>query len=518
MRHTFQSEPETDFSEPANITAFQGALAAVRSQLGSTYPMIIDGRDVAGSSTFPSISPAHPDLVVGQFPQADQTTAVAALEAADRAFGSWSRVPADERARYLFAAAARLRQRRMELAAWMVYEVGKSWGEADGEVAECIDLMEYYGRQMLLLDGPQNERLGRLPNEDTEFFYIPLGAGVVISPWNFPMALTFGMAGAAIVAGNTVVVKPASNSPVSVIQVARIFSDLGLPPGVLNVVTGKGGVIGDALVDHPRTRFVAFTGSMDVGVRLHERAAKIQPGQLWIKRTILELGGKNAVIVDDEADIDAAADGVAVSAFGFQGQKCSAGSRAIVHERVYDAFVERLTDRVSRLRVGDPVDRDVTVGPVIDRHAFSTIRDYIARGAEQGTELFRGKAPSDGGFYIPPTIFGDVAPDAVLAQEEIFGPVLACLKARDFDDALRIANRTKYGLTGAVFTKNREKLRQARGDFHVGNLYFNRRSTGAMMGVHPFGGFNMSGTDSKAGGPDYLLHFLQGKSIGERLW
>jgi 1-pyrroline-5-carboxylate dehydrogenase len=517
MRPAFHPEPETDFGDPKNVLAFEQALARVRASLGASYPMLIDGREMRHAQEFASINPADPDVVVGRFPQADRDAAVTALEAADRAFPAWRDVSAQDRARFLFGAAARIRQRRHDLAAWMVYEVGKSWAEADGEVAECVDLMEYYGLQMLALDGPQNDRLGRIPSEDTEFFYIPLGAGVVISPWNFPLALTFGMAGAAIVAGNTVVIKPASNSPVSVYQLARIFTDLGLPPGVLNVVTGRGGVIGDALVDHPRTRFVAFTGSMDVGIRLHARAAQIQPGQVWIKRTILELGGKNAVIVDDEADLDAAAEGVVASAFGFQGQKCSAGSRAIVSEQVYESFVKRLIDRAASLCVGDPVDRKVTVGPVIDEQAYRSINAYVATGRSEGEPLFTGTTPAGKGYFIPPTIFGRVSPRARLGQEEIFGPVLACICSRDFDDALGIANGTKYGLTGAVFTRNRTKLERARRQFHVGNLYFNRKSTGALMGVHPFGGFNMSGTDSKAGGPDYLLHFLQGKSVGDRL-
>jgi 1-pyrroline-5-carboxylate dehydrogenase len=513
----FKNEPETDFRIPANTDAFRAALRHVESQLGRGYGAIIDGHDVTSGTSFSSTSPADPKRVIGTFPDLDASEAVRALMAADRAFPTWSRVPVSERVAMVGAVADQIRKRRHELSAWMVYEVGKSWREADGEVAESIDLLEYYAQQMLLLDGPQNQRLATVPGERTEFFYVPLGAGVVISPWNFPLALTFGMASAAIVAGNTVVIKPASNSPTCVHQLAKMFVTAGLPPGVLNVVTGRGTVIGNALVDHPRTRFIAFTGSMEVGLGLQERAAKMQPGQIWIKRTVLELGGKNAVIVDRDADLDAAADGVIASAFGFQGQKCSAGSRAIIDETVYDEFMPYLVDRASKLRVGDPVNPDVTVGPVIDERACKSILRYIEIGKREGSLLLGGERAPGSGYFVEPTIFGDVDPKATIAQEEIFGPVLACIKARDFDDALEIANGTKYGLTGAVFSRDRAKLDRARREFHVGNLYLNRKSTGALMGVHPFGGFNMSGTDSKAGGPDYLLLFLQGKSVGDRM-
>jgi 1-pyrroline-5-carboxylate dehydrogenase len=381
----FRNEPETDFHLPQEVAAFTQALSAVTSQLGRTYSAIIDGASVSSDRTFASISPADPNRVIGHFPDLEPEFAIRAIEAADRAFAVWSRFPGAERVRIVSAAADRVRARRHELSAWMVHEVGKSWSEADGEVAELVDLLEYYGDQMLLLDGPQNERLASLPGETTEFFYVPLGPGVVISPWNFPLALTFGMASAAIVAGNTVVVKPASNSPTTVYQVARIFEEVGLPAGVLNLVTGRGSTIGNVLVDHPRTRFIAFTGSMEVGTKLHERAAKVHPGQIWIKRTVLELGGKNAVIVDREANLDAAADGVVASAFGFQGQKCSARSRAIVDEAIYDEFIPRVLQRVAALRVSDPVDPEVNVGPVIDERACKSVLDYIEIGKSEGT-------------------------------------------------------------------------------------------------------------------------------------
>jgi 1-pyrroline-5-carboxylate dehydrogenase len=512
----FQNEPETDFTAASNAGAFRAALRDVESRFGRTYGAIVDGKELTDTRTLASTRPADPQTVIGRFPDLDAPAATRALEAAVRAFPEWSRVPAAERVRILWAVADGVRRRRHEFSAWMVHEVGKSWTEADGEVAEVIDLLEYYAQQMLLLDGPQNGRLASMSNERTEFFYVPLGAGVVISPWNFPLALTFGMAGAAIVAGNTVVIKPASNSPTVVYHLAKIFGEVGLPPGVLNVVTGSGSVVGNALVDHPRTRFIAFTGSMEVGLQLHERAAKVHPGQIWIKRTVLELGGKNAVIVDRDADLDAAAEGVVASAFGFQGQKCSAGSRAIIDEAVYDEVMRRILARAARLRVGDPIEQDVVVGPVIDDRACDAILRYIEIGKGQATLLLGGKRAGGPGNFVEPTIFGDVDPQSALAQEEIFGPVLSCIRARNFDHALEIANGTKYGLTGAVFSRDRDKLTRARHEFHVGNLYFNRKSTGALMGVHPFGGFNLSGTDSKAGGPDYLLLFLQGKSVGDR--
>jgi 1-pyrroline-5-carboxylate dehydrogenase len=517
MRPPFQSEPTTDFKDPRAVETFRAALARVQQNLGASYPLVIGAERLSAGEEFSVKSPADPERVIGRFPKADRDTALRALETADRAFPAWARTPAEERANYLFGAAGQVRKKRHDLAAWMVYEVGKSWAEADGEVAECVDLMEYYARQMLDLAGSQTARLASLPDENTDFFYVPLGAGVVISPWNFPMALTFGMASAAIVTGNSVVIKPASTSATSVYQFAQILLDLGLPPGVLNLVTGSGSVVGNALVEHPRTRFVAFTGSMEVGCGIHERAARVQPGQVWIKRTVLEMGGKNAVIVDREADLDAAVEGVLASAFSYQGQKCSAGSRAIIDAEIYDAFLEKLSTRARELKVGDPVDPAVDLGPVIDGHAFESILKFIETGKKEGRLLTGGDRAPGKGYFIQPTIFADLDRNATIAQEEIFGPVLACIRAKDFDDALAIANGTKYGLTGAVFSRNRAKLERARFEFHVGNLYFNRKSTGAMMGVHPFGGFNMSGTDSKAGGPDYLLLFLQGKAIGDRL-
>jgi 1-pyrroline-5-carboxylate dehydrogenase len=437
------------------------------------------------------------------------------VQAADRAFPSWSATTPEERADYLFRAAELIRKRRNDLSALMVLEVGKAWSEADGETAETVDLIEWYARQMLRLS--EAKELTPWEGERTEFFYVPLGAGAIISPWNFPLALTAGMMSAAIVAGNTVVVKPASASATTVAWLVALFDEVGLPAGVINYVTGSGGAIGDQLVDHPRIRFIAFTGSKEVGVRIYERGAKVQPGQNWLKRVQLEMGGKNGVVVDETADLDAAAAGIVAGAFGFQGQKCSAGSRAIVVDTVYDQLLGKVVDRAKALRVGDPTDPAIEVGPLIDDAAERKVLDYITIGRDEGTVVLGGRKMDLDGHFVEPTVIAEVAPTARIAQEEIFGPVLAVIRAKDFDDAMQIANGTQFGLTGALYSRDRARLDRARREFHVGNLYFNRKSTGAMMGVHPFGGFNMSGTDSKAGGPDYLLFFLQGKALGDRI-
>ena len=512
----FRNEPLTDFREPANRVRMEEALNQLRSQLGRTYPLIIDGKTWSEGPTFDSVNPAQPDQVIGRFHQASVEQANAAVAAADRAFDSWSRVPAAERAEYLFKAAELMRQRKFIWSAWLVYEVSKTWAEADADIAELIDFAEYYAIQMLKLASPQD--VVPLAGERNEMRYIPLGVGVIIPPWNFPAAIMGGMTLAALVAGNTVVLKPASTSPTIAAVFVDLMREVGIPDGVLNFLPGPGGAIGDALVDHPRTRFVAFTGSKEVGLRIYERAARVHPGQIWLKRTILEMGGKDAIVVDETADLDAAADGIVASAFGFQGQKCSACSRAIVVEQVYDDLLQRVVQRTGKLNVGDPVSGSTFMGAVIDQKAFNKISDYIDVGRREGRLAAGGEVDRNRtGYFIPPTIVADIDPQARLAQEEVFGPVLAFIKARDYDDALRIANNTEYGLTGAVYSGDEKRLEQAREDFHVGNLYLNRKCTGALVGVHPFGGFNMSGTDSKAGGPDYLLLFTQAKAIARKV-
>jgi len=515
MHTPFQNESPTDFTQEKNIAAMEAALAFVASQLGKTYPLIVGGEKIMTPTTFDSINPADPDQVVGRIAKADVELANRAVEAAAKAFLSWRMVPPEERARYLFKAAAIMRRRKLEFAAWMVYEEGKSWAEADADVNEAIDFLEFYGREMIRLGQPQP--LTPYPGEDDQLLYIPLGVGVVIPPWNFPCAIMTGMTSASLVAGNTVVLKPASTAPVVAAKFVEIMEEIGLPAGVLNFVPGPGGSIGDALVGHPKTRFIAFTGSKEVGLRINRLAAEQAPGQIWIKRTILEMGGKDAIVVDETADLDEAAAGIVVSAFGYQGQKCSACSRLIAVHAIYDALVEKVVERTRQLTIGPVTDRHTTIGPVIDQAAYKKILEYIEIGKTEGKLLIGGEPAGLKGYFIKPTIFGDVSPTARIAQEEIFGPVLACIRARDFREAIDIANGTEYGLTGAVYSKRRDRLEYARHHFHVGNLYFNRKCTGALVGVHPFGGFNMSGTDSKAGGRDYLLLFTQAKAIGEKL-
>jgi 1-pyrroline-5-carboxylate dehydrogenase len=509
----FKNAPFTDFSQAANRQAQLDALEQVKNELGQTYPLIIGGKKISSETTFASINPSSPEQVIGHFASATIEQANAAVQAAEEAFKSWKRVAVEERAGYLFAAAELLRQRRFYLNAWMIYEVGKSWVEADADTAESIDFLEYYGREALRL--AEEKPLTQIPGEESKLVYIPLGVGAVIPPWNFPGAITLGMTVAAIVTGNTVVLKPASTSPMIAWQLVRILEEAGVPAGVVNYLTGSGSKIGDALIEHPRVRFVAFTGSREVGLRIHELAARPQKGQIWLKRTILEMGGKDAVVVDETADLDAAADGIVASAFGFQGQKCSAGSRAIVVEQVYDTVLQKVIERAKKLKLGDVTQPETYMGPVIDANAFKKINEYVEIGKGEG-RLVAGGEHHGPGYFIEPTIIADVSPQARIAQEEIFGPVLAVIKAKDFTDALDIANGTEYGLTGALYSRDKKRIEQAKEDFHVGNLYFNRKCTGALVGVHPFGGFNMSGTDSKSGGPDYLLLFTQSKSIATK--
>lgn len=509
----FSNEPLTDFSQESNKRAQTEALAQVKSELGRTYPLIIGGKKIMSANTFASVNPSQPDQVVGYFARATVEQANEAVQVAATTFETWKRVPAEERVAYIFAAADLLRQRRFLMNAWMIYEVGKSWVEADADTAEAIDFLEFYGHEMLRLAGKQP--ITPLKDEDNELIYIPLGVGAVIPPWNFPCAITVGMTSASFVAGNTVILKPASTSPAIAAQFVQILEDVGLPAGVVNFLTGSGAVIGDTLVENPLTRFIAFTGSRDVGLRINERAAFPQKGQKWVKRTILEMGGKDAVVVDETADLEAAATGIVASAFGFQGQKCSAGSRAIIVEAVYDEVLQKVVEKTKQLTMGDVTQPTTYMGPVVDENAMRKILDYIEIGKTEGHLLLGGNHQGTG-YFIEPTIIADVDPHARIAQEEIFGPVLSVIKAKDFDDALHIANDTDYGLTGALFSRDSQRLARAKEEFHVGNLYFNRKCTGALVGAQPFGGFNMSGTDSKAGGRDYLLLFTQAKAISAK--
>ena len=510
----FRNETWVDFSQPAVRQAAEEALRHVRSQFGREYLLRIGGEFIATGDALVSVNPSNPREAVGIHHRATPELANRAVEAAHAYFPQWSRTPAAERVEMLLEAARILRARKMEFDAWLVTEAGKTWPEAEADVSEGIDFCEYYAREMLRMAGQQ--RVHQLPGEHDEMMYIPLGVGVVIPPWNFPAAILIGMAVASLVAGNTAIIKPSSDTPTIAAKFAEVLLEAGFPEGCFTLLTGSGSAVGDVLVEHPKTRFISFTGSRDVGLRINELAARHRPGQIWIKRVVAEMGGKDPIIVDAEADLDQAVTGVLVSAFGYQGQKCSACSRAIVDAQVYDAFLEKLAAKTMNIKVGLSEDFGNYMGPVINETARKTILEYIEIGKREGRLVAGGEAPS-GGYFIPPTIIADVEPGARIFQEEIFGPVLAVTKARDFEHALGLANDSQYGLTGAVFTTNPDHVREAKERFHVGNLYFNRKCTGAMVGAHPFGGFNMSGTDSKAGGPDYLLLFLQAKSIAQRV-
>jgi 1-pyrroline-5-carboxylate dehydrogenase len=512
----FVNEPFVDFTLPENKRRMQAALDDVRSKLGREYDIVIGGKRLKTAGKIFSMNPAHPAEVIGVHQRAGAEHVEEAMQAAHAALTTWSRTSAEERAGLLFRAAALIRERSFEFCAWLTLEVGKNWGEADADVGETIDFLEFYGREALRLN--QVKTPIQFPGERNQLRYIPLGVGAVIPPWNFPFAIMAGMTAASIVCGNTVILKPSVDAPTIAAKFMELLEEVGLPDGVVNLCQGEGAEFGSALVAHPQTRFIAFTGSKAVGLEIHERAAKTQPGQIFIKRTILEMGGKDSIIVEPDCDLDAALDGVVASAFGFNGQKCSACSRAIVAADIYDVFCDRLQERVAKIKTGDPAE-NVYTGPVISEKAYRKVLDYIEIGKKEGTVLNGGQAieTPEGGYYIAPTVIADVAPTARLALEEVFGPVLAVIKSHSFDDALAIANNTEYGLTGAIYTSSREKLDRAREEFHVGNLYFNRKCTGAMVGAHPFGGFNMSGTDSKAGGPDYLLLFTQAKSIAEKV-
>ncbi len=512
----FQNEPIRNFSDPNDRASLEAALGQARQGLGRHYPLIINSQPIETEKKIESRNPARPAEIVGTVGSASVEQANAAVKAASRRFESWKREPASERAGYLFRAADLIRRRRDDFNALLVLEVGKSWVEADADTAETIDFLEFYGREALRYADPP--ALTPIAGEENRLVYVPLGVGVVIPPWNFAFAIMAGMTSAALVAGNTVVLKPSSDSAVIAAQFVDLLHEVGLPPGVVNFVPGSGRTIGDVLVAHPKTRFIAFTGSKEVGLHINELASKKQPGQIWIKRVIAEMGGKDSIVVAEDADLDAAADGVAASAFGFQGQKCSACSRAIVDAEIYDAFTSKLLERVKKISVGDPSQPATYMGPVINESAMRTILSYIEKGqADGGRLLHGGKRMGTDGYFVEPTVIGDVSPSATIAQEEIFGPVLALIKARDYDEALAIANNTEFGLTGAVYSRDDAKLERARNEFFVGNLYFNRKCTGAMVGAHPFGGFNMSGTDSKAGGYDYLMLFTQAKMVSKKL-
>lgn len=512
----FKIESYIDFSNPENRSKMEDSIKKAESQLGKEYPIIIGGENITLETKFKSFNPAEKEQAIGIFQKADKDTGEKAMKKALEVFEEWKFVEPSERAGYLFKAAEIMRSRRLEIDAWEILEEGKGWLEADADVAEAIDFLEFYGLEMLRYGGEQP--VVQIPGEKEELFYIPLGVGIVIPPWNFPMAILCGMTSAALVTGNTVILKPSSDAPKIGHLFMEILEEAGLPKGVVNYVTGSGSVVGDYLVQHPKTRFIAFTGSKEVGLRIVEQAAITREGQIWIKRVIAEMGGKDAIIIDNESNLESAVDGVLYSAFGFQGQKCSACSRAIVVTEVYDEFLNKLVEKTKKLTVGPTKLYDNFMGAVINEKAYNSMLSYIEKGKEEGGKLLTGGEPAEGnGYFIKPTIIADVKPGDTIEQEEIFGPVLAVIKAKDYDEAITVANDTNYGLTGAVYTLNREKIEKAKKLFHCGNLYFNRKCTGALVGAQPFGGFNMSGTNSKAGGRDYLLLFLQAKSVAEKI-
>lgn len=512
----FKNEKVSDFKgNPDHRKQMEAALDQVAKELGREYPLVIGGKRLQSDEKFRSTNPARPEEVVGIFAKGTAAHAEQAVQAASSAFEKWSRTPVEARVELIVNAARLIKEKKFYFDALMVHEVGKTWPEADADVSEAIDFCEFYAREMLRLGKPQP--LLPVPGEKNLLHYIPLGVGAVIPPWNFPLAILAGMTAASIVAGNTVVLKPSSDSPTIGYKFFEVLEEAGMPAGVVNFLPGPGAVVGDVIVAHPRTRFIAFTGSKEVGLRINQMAANQSPGQIWIKRVVAEMGGKDTIVVDSDSDLDSAVEGSTVSAFGYQGQKCSACSRVIVVESVYDAFLAKLKERVEKIKVGDPTKPDVDMGPVVNAGAKKTILDYIEVGKREGRLITGGKEGSQPGYFIEPTVIADVPPNARISQEEIFGPVLAVLKARDFQEALQIANNTEYGLTGAVYTNNRNHLDTSAEQFHVGNLYLNRKCTGALVGCHPFGGFNMSGTDSKAGGSDYLLLFTQAKTIAEKI-
>jgi RHH-type proline utilization regulon transcriptional repressor/proline dehydrogenase/delta 1-pyrroline-5-carboxylate dehydrogenase len=510
----FQNEPLTDFSREENRQKMLQGLETVKKQLGRTYPLVIGGQRVSTPQTFPSVNPSRTSEVIGQIARATPENARQAIAAAAKAFETWRDTDPKTRAEYLFKAADAIRKRHFEFAAWACVESAKPWREADVEVGECIDFLEYYGREALRLFSP---RTMQIAGEDNEYVYEPRGVAVVIAPWNFPLAILAGMTAAAVVTGNTAIMKPSEQSSVMGAKLMEVWEAAGLPPGVVNYLPGIGEEIGPTLVESPDVAIVAFTGSQAVGLTINAEAAQTGPDQDHVKRVIAEMGGKNATIVDSDADLDEAVKGVVEGAFGYQGQKCSACSRAIVLAPVYDQFLNRLIEATRSLKVGPADDPATTVGPVIDEDSRKRVRDYIEKGKQEAKLVYAGDAGElkDQGTFVAPHVFADVSPQATIAQEEIFGPVLSVIKVNDLNEALKVATGVRYALTGAVYTRSPEHIHEAKRRFRVGNLYINRKCTGAMVCRQPFGGFKMSGIGSKAGGPDYLLQFVLPRTITE---
>ncbi len=509
----YKHEPFTDLNDEQNRADYKAALKKVESELGKDYPLVIGGEKVYTDDKLVSVNPANKEQVIGRASMATKEHVEKAMDAAKKAFGEWKKWTAEERAEVLFKAAAIARRRKHEISAWMSFEANKPWGQADADTAEGIDFMEYYGRQMMRFG--EGREINDRPGENNTFFYQPLGPGVVIPPWNFAFAIVCGTTVGPVVAGNPVLMKPSENTPVIAYKMVEILEEAGLPKGVVNFLPGDPADIGDYLVDHKDTHFINFTGSRATGTRIYKRASEVHEGQTHLKRVVAEMGGKDTIIVDNDADLDLAAKSIVDSAFGFQGQKCSACSRAIIHQDVYDEVLEKAVELAKDISVGNPGEEDIYMGAVVNQKQFDKIKEYIELGKQDGELAFGGETDDSKGYFIYPTIIKDLDPESRIMQEEIFGPVVGFSKAKDFDELLDIANNTEYALTGAVISNNRAHLNRARYEFEVGNLYFNRGCTGSIVGYQPFGGYKMSGTDAKAGGPDYLLNFLAPKTISE---
>ncbi len=509
----FPNSADSNFSDTIQREKALKAILTIHSQLGQTYLPLINGQRENSENLVNSVNPCQPTEIVGKIGLISIEQADLAIQAAKDAFQTWKRTPVRERAGILRKAAELMEQRRYELCAWMAYEVGKTLSQSDPEVSEAIDFCRYYADEMERLDQGYNYDTA---GETDRYHYQPRGISVVISPWNFPLAIPVGMTVASLVTGNCTLLKPAEVSSVIAAKIAEILVDAGIPNGVFQYIPCKGSTVGSHLVKHPDVHMITFTGSQEVGCQIYAEAAILRPGQKHLKRVIAEMGGKNAIIVDESADLDQAVAGVVYSAFGYSGQKCSACSRVVVLEPVYDAFVNRLTEAVRSLNVGDATHPSTFVGPVIDAKAQQRIKEYIETGKQEGELAIQVDAPETG-YFVPPTVFKNISANAKIAQEEIFGPVLAVTKAQNFNEAIDIANGTNFALTGGLYSRTPSHIEQAKADFEVGNLYINRGITGAIVSRQPFGGFKLSGVGSKAGGPDYLLQFLEPRTITENI-
>jgi 1-pyrroline-5-carboxylate dehydrogenase len=510
----YRQEPFLDTKNPDVIAQYKAALESVRAKIGQKIPLVIGADRIFTDDVISSVNPCKTSEIIGLASSASAEHANRALEIAGKAFESWKHTSAEDRANVLLRVAQILRERRLEFDALLTLEVGKNFWEAEGELTEAVDFLEFYARQALKFAEPLE--MLQMPNERDHAEYIPLGVGVSITPWNFPLAIFLGQLLAPVAAGNAMIAKPAEESSVIAAWAVDAVLEAGVPAGVVNFLPGRGEVVGATLVQSPRTRFIAFTGSKNVGLWINAEAAKVLPGQRWIKRVTLELGGKDGMIVDETADLDNAADAAVAGAFGFAGQKCSALSRLIVVDSVHEALLERVKSRVEKLKMG-AAEAGSDVNAVINEESHAKSKAFLEIARTEGRVVTGGELGPSEGYFVQPTVVTDVKHESRLAQEEIFGPILAVIPVADFDEAMRVINDTDYGLTGGLCSTDESRLERAEKELHVGNLYLNRKITGAMVGSHPFGGFNLSGTDSKAGGPDYLSHFLQMKSIARRV-